>query len=291
MIVHLNGRLMPAEDARVSPFDRGFLFGDGVYEGLRAFDGELRAPHAHVERFRDGLRASALEFDAEVLPDMCHELMDANGLRNAFVYWQVTRGTPGPGEPMRSRLPLGKLEPTVFGFAYETPPLEHYRTPPTCRLQRVPDERWHRGEIKSVSLHGNILAALAAREHGQVEALMIRGGLVTEGSAANVLLAIPGADSESRLVTPCLESTSILAGVTRKVLLEVDPTIEERPVLADELAAASEIMLVGTSAMVTSAVELDGAPVGGGVPGPEAKRLAERLVAAALAERAAHALA
>ncbi|TVQ62598.1 MAG: hypothetical protein EA378_04520 [Phycisphaerales bacterium] len=284
MLVHLNGHILSAHEARVSPFDRGFLFGDGVYEGLRAFEGQVRAGAMHVERFREGLAASGIDFDAERLIPLTEDLLIANGTPDAFVYWQVTRGTPGDGQPRRSRLPAGAMAATVFGFATPMPALSAYTTPPTCRVARVPDLRWHRGTIKSISLHGNILAAMEASEHGATETVMIRDGLVSEACASNVVLAVPDGLGGTRLVTPSLESVSILAGVTRRLILDLDPTIETRAVLAEELDEASEIILVGTNSMVTSAIELDGRPVGDGTPGPEARRLLHRLVSATRAE-------
>lgn len=286
MLVHLNGQVLSAHEARVSPFDRGFLFGDGVYEGLRAFDGHVRAGAMHVERFREGLAASGIDFDAERLIPLTEELLAAEGKPDAFVYWQVTRGTPAEGQPRRSRLPTGAMPATVFGFATPMPALSAYTVPPTCRVARVPDLRWHRGTIKSISLHGNILAALEASERGATETVMIRDGLVSEACASNVVLAIPDADGATRLVTPSLDSVSILAGVTRRLILDLDPTIEVRPVDARELEAASEVILVGTNSMVTSAIEMDGRPVGDGTPGPEARRLLAMLVQATRAEMA-----
>jgi len=280
MLVHLNGQLLPAHEARVSPFDRGFLFGDGVYEGLRAFSGHVRAGAMHVERFREGLAASGIEFDAESLLPMTEELLAADGKPDAFVYWQITRGTPVEGQPRRSRLPTGRMPATVFGFATAMPTLSAYTVPPTCRLARVPDLRWHRGTIKSISLHGNILAALEASRLGATETVMIRDGLVAEACASNVILAIQNGTGGTRLVTPSLESVSILAGVTRRLILDLDPTIEVRPVREHELDDASEVILVGTNSMVTSGVELDGRPVGDGTPGPEARRLLALLVEA-----------
>lgn len=285
--VYLNGEILPAHEAQIGVFDRGFLFGDGVYEGVRAFDGCLMSPHRHTDRFGAGLREARIDWDAGDLEAMSQRLLAASGLRDAFIYWQVTRGTPTEGMPVRSRVARG-LTPTVFGYVSKLPGLTEYPEPPRVRSRVVEDPRWKRGHLKSVSLLGNVLAAMEAMDGGADDALMVTGavgeggqaagggsgGLVTEGCATNVLLAFPGGE----IATPSLDSVSILGGVTRARVLELAPEIVERPVGAAEIAAASEIILVGTTAMVSSVVELDGRPVAGGAPGPVARRLLSLLV-------------
>lgn len=274
MIVHLNDRLVPLEEASINPFDRGFIFGDGVYEGLRSFDGAVVAMRPHIDRMRNGLREARIDWDPDLLIDWTDALLDANGLRDAFIYWQVTRGSPGPGDPVRDRIPPESMRPTVFGYCSPMVGLDAYeKGPPTCRAVTAPDLRWHRGHLKSISLHGSVLAAIEAGAHDAQDAIQMRDGLVTEACASNVILALPDGKGGSRLVTPSLESVSILAGVTRLLLLDADSAIEQRAVRAEELLEASEIMLCGTTVMVTSVVELDGRPVGDGRPGPAAQRL------------------
>lgn len=280
VIIHLNGQLIPASEARISPFDRGFLFGEGIYEGLRAFRGGVVAMQKHIDRMRGGLREARIDWDPAQLVPMTRDLLAANNLPDAFIYWQVTRGSPGPGQPVRTRLPMGPMTPTVFGYCTPLPPIERYlppSAPPTVTAVTRPDTRWLRGHVKSVSLLGNVLAAMEAQEAGAQDAILIRDGLVTEGTATNVVLALPG-PSGVELATPSLQSVSILAGVTRALEVEHGPGIVSRPVRAEELARASEIMLLGTSSMVTSVVQLDGQPVGDGKPGPQAHRLLASLV-------------
>lgn len=272
MIVHFNGRLVPSHQASVSPFDRGFLFGDGVYEGLRAFDGHVVAMPGHVARMNEGLGAAGIDFDASALAAATPALLEANGLRDGFIYWQVTRGTPGPGRAVRTRLPDGPMTPTVFGYAVPAPDLAAASVPGAACLVSMPDPRWTRGRLKSISLMGNVLGVLHAQEHGAPDVLFTQRGLVAEASSTNVVLALPS-PSGTRLVTPSLDSVSILAGVTRDVLLAIRPDIESRPVREAELALASEIILLGTLSMVLPVVELDGRRVGEGKPGLEARRL------------------
>lgn len=276
MIVHFNGGLVPLEQARVSPLDRGFLFGDGLYEGLRAFGGRLRALEHHVRRLREGLEHCGISFDAGRLGSIASEVLRANGLRDAFVYVQVTRGTPGPGLPVRSRLPGGPMEPTVFAYATPTPGLDAYDQVPEKSCVTLPDTRWLRGRVKSISLMGGVLASIEADRAGHDDAILVRdgprGALVAESTSANVIVSVGG-----RLATPDLDSTPILAGVTRALLLAKCAEIEERPVSRAELDRAEEVMLCGTQTMVTAVTRLNGRPVGDGRPGPAARRLLRAL--------------
>ncbi len=273
MIVYLNGEFLPAERASVNVLDRGFLLGDGVYEGLRAFGGRAHSLQRHTRRMREGLAEARIDWNPAGLGDMTHRLLDTAGLQDAFVYWQVTRGSPGPGQPARSRVPAGPLTPTVLGFCSPQPSMDAYTSPPTIQAAIVEDTRWTRGRLKSVSMLGNVLSAIEAADHGAREAIMVRDGLVTEACACNVILAVPGRDGHTELVTPSLESVPILAGVTRQIVLEVDRSIVERPVGAEELERASEIILVGTTSLVTSVTSLNGRAISGGAPGPHAVRL------------------
>jgi branched-subunit amino acid aminotransferase/4-amino-4-deoxychorismate lyase len=133
VIVHLNGRLVPADEAQVSVFDRGFLFGDGVYEGLRAFGGRVHSVKRHEERLREGLDATGIPGRPDELGRLCSALIEANGLTDAFVYVQYTRGTPGPGHAPRMRVPDGPMEPTVFGLCMAQPPIDRYVDVPTMK--------------------------------------------------------------------------------------------------------------------------------------------------------------
>lgn len=278
VIVHLNGRLLPLEDARISPFDRGFIFGDGVYEGLRSFGGRMRAMDRHIARMRAGLAESRIQWDPSELTSMSLALIHANAMPDAFVYWQVTRGTPGPGQPVRSRVPAGPMTPTVFGYCSPVPPLEAFLgDPPTIRMATRPDLRWQRGHLKSISLMGGVLSALEAAEHGAADALLVRDGWLAEGTYANTIVGW-SRNGREELATPPLNKPSILAGVTRSLELESAPDVTVRPIHQEELAQASEIMLVGTTTMVTSVTHLDGVPVGDGRPGPMARRLLASLV-------------
>jgi len=286
MLVHLNGRLVPREHAAVSPLDRGFLFGDGLYEGLRATDGVVIGLDLHIKRMRDGLAETRLDradgaFDPEQLGALTDELLRANRLAEAFVYWQITRGAPAPGDPVRQRIPSPGMRPTVFGYAVAAAPVASYTEPETKTAALVRDTRWERGHVKGISMLGNVIAAIEAAELGADDAILHRQGLVTEGTSTNIIIVPRGA---SNAVTPSLQSAPMLGGITRALLLDSDPTMEERPVTVDEVMAADEIMLIGTLTMLVSVVRLNDRPVGppahAGRPGPHARRLLGTLVEA-----------
>jgi D-alanine transaminase len=287
MLVHLNGQTLPLEQAHVSPLDRGFLFGDGIYEGLRAFDGRIVGLDLHIRRMQQGLDAARIPWSAGALGALCDDVLKANNLSDAFIYVQTTRGCPAPGQPPRTRRLEGKVSPTVFALCYSTPPLAAYEAPnppPSKSMAVVEDPRWLRGHVKGISLLGSVMASYEAEQSGSEDALLVRDGLVAETTSANVILALPRKDGTTELVTPSLDSVSILAGVTRELLIAAAPKhglkIVERAVYWEELAQASEVMACGTLTMITSIVKLDGRAVGDGKPGPVARRLMDLLLVA-----------
>lgn len=275
-LVHLNGKIVPAADAKISVFDRGFVFGDGIYEGLRAFGGWVRNLDDHVARMQRGLDEAAIRWDARNLHDLCPPLLEANDLADAFMYWQITRGTPKPGHPVRARLAEPDIEPTVFGYCLPLPGVDELREPTTCVGTTVPDTRWHKGHVKSISLMANVMAAMAATESAGEEAILIRDGRVSESCATNIFVVVPGPGGRPDLCTPPLDDVSILPGVTRKILLSLFPDAKVRRITDDELHHASEIFLTGTITTIKSVVRLDGRPVGEGRPGPVARRVLDR---------------
>lgn len=293
MIVYLNGELLHKDLARVSVFDRGFVFGDGVYEGLRSVPraGEgtrIVGLRGHEERMADGLREAGIAWDVSCLGPVSERLLAANGMRDAFVYWQVTRGTPEEGMPVRQRVPGKDMKPTVFAYCSPQPPLASIVKPVAKAAVTLRDIRWEKGRLKSISLMGNVWCAMRADAMGADDAILLRMGvgvgedaLVGEGLATNVVIVM----REGEVCTPSLESVPILAGVTRAILLRERPEIRERAVRASELRDAREVMLIGTTTMVASVTRLDGRAVGDGVPGPVAGSLLTTLVEAIRAGR------
>lgn len=273
MDVWLNGSIVPREQANVSAMDRGFLFGDGVYEAVVFFNGVGVGLAAHTERLRKSLAMAKIEgFEPGHLGSICKTLLQANSLSDAFVYVQVTRGV----EAMRSHVPTPGTQPTVFAMARPAPPLESYAEPKKMRCAVVEDHRWRLCSIKTISLMGNVLAAMRADETDADEAIMHRGGYISEGTHTNVF-----AVSAGRVITPEVDTEPpILHGVTRQLAIDAAKgagmRVEVRPLRVSELREADEVFLTSTSLMVAPVVELDGKPVGNvnvGEVGPVSRRL------------------
>ncbi len=297
MLVYLNGEYLPADQARISPFDRGFLFADGVYEAVRsgpALPGQAGprfiGMNRHVRRLARSLRELQIDFDAAQLAHVCAELVRRSQIDNALIYFQVTRGTPDLAtQPGRSHLPPPGLKPTVFAFVRRTPgdPPDYANPqPPVKKCVTLTDQRWKRCDIKSVSLLGNVLASSQAAAAGGDEAILLReaaGGerTLSEGALTNVLIVTGHGD----LLTPPLHTGAVLPGITREILLDLDPTIRQEQITESQLRAAREVMLLGTTASVTAVTDLDGNAVSGGAPGPQAKRLAALLARAVVEGR------
>jgi D-alanine transaminase len=272
--VWLNGRIIPAAEARISPFDRGFIFGDGVYEVVRFFNGAGFGLDEHIERLRRSLVDSRIEgFDAGEMRRMAEVLLSDAGLDDALLYLQVTRGR----EPGRWHVPRQTLEPTVFAYVEPAPALDDLAFPEVIACALLPDERWRRCAIKTTSLMGNVLAAIAAESAGSSEAILHRGGFIGEGSKTNVFMVQP-----NRLATPPVSAEPpILHGVTRRQVIEAGRAlgmrIEERPVRVDELRAAPEVFVSSTRRLLSAVGTLDGKQVGAGGVGLVTQRLFDSL--------------
>ncbi|MEX0843182.1 MAG: aminotransferase class IV [Gemmatimonadota bacterium] len=268
-VVHLNGEYLLRSEARISPDDRGFLFGDGLYEVSPAYRGSFLALERHMARLGRGGGAKGV-----VLPDGLEELhlevLRRNDLLEepmCIVYLQVTRGTA----PRTHAFPDPAVTPTVYAWAkrFVRPPAEEWAR--GYGAVTVPDQRWARADVKTTQLLPQVLAQQAAREAGETDALMIRDGLAVEGAHNNVFFVL-----DDVLVTHPA-SNQILPGITREIVLELAheagiPSVE-RPVPVREARRASEIFFTGTTTEVRPTVRLDGAPVGGGEVGPLARRI------------------
>ena len=257
--IHLNGAILPIEKAQISVLDRGFLFGDGVYELVRVFSGVPLAMDQHVQRLEKSLHATGITgFEAAGYHAIVEELLQVNHLEDACIYLQVTRGQG----PLREHLPEPSVAPTVFAMAAPSPGVASLDAPHTTKAILHPDERWVRCEIKAITLLPNVLAMISANEHDATEAILHREGLITEGTSSNVLVVIDGC-----LCTPPITPThSILHGTMRTLALkaaaEEGIQSEERPITLNELPSASEMALTSSRRLLHRLTHLDGAPIG-----------------------------
>jgi len=260
---YLNGAYLPLAEARISPLDRGFLFADGVYEVVPVSRGRPFRLREHLKRLDDSLRSIRVtnpHTDAGWLA-ILERLAAEAGSREALVYLQVTRGT----EFGRNHLFPQGVAPTVFAFANPFP------QPSAATLERglsavtLEDIRWDRCDIKSVALLGNVLLRQEAADAGADEALLVRDGLLLEGSSSSVFLCIGG-----KLVTPP-NSNRILPGTSRDAVLELADgwlPYEICSLEAREIQSCEEVWIASAGRGVLPVTRVDGEPVGDGRPGP-----------------------
>jgi D-alanine transaminase len=265
-IVYVNGQYLPEEQATVSIFDRGFIFADGIYEVSAVINGKLVDVDAHLARLERSCAEIRLELPwtrAELI-GIHHELVARNKLTSGGVYLQVTRGAAD-----RSFTFPASIAPTLVMFTQARAMTREVGR--GYKLLSVPDLRWARRDIKSVGLLAQVLAKQAAAEAGCDEALMIEDGVITEGGSSTAWI-VKGDTLISRPL-----SNDVLPGITRKAVLtylaESGLRFEERTFTLDEALAADEVIITAATALVMPATEIDGQPIGGGQPGPVARRL------------------
>ncbi|MFN7269780.1 MAG: D-amino-acid transaminase [Cereibacter sp.] len=270
--VYVNGTYLPEEDAKISIFDRGFLMADGVYEVTSVLGGKLIDFAGHCKRLARSL--SELDMAAPATDDellaIHRELVAVNGVTDGMVYLQITRGAPGDRDfvfPDPATTP-----PTLVLFTQSKPGLaEHPAAASGMKVISIPDIRWGRRDIKTVQLLYPSMGKMMARKAGCDDAWMVEDGFVTEGTSNNTYIV-----RGNRIITRHL-SSDILQGITRAAVLrlaaEAQMEVEERPFTIDEAKAADEAFFTSASAFVMPVVEIDGAALGDGTPGPVTTRL------------------
>jgi D-alanine transaminase len=269
--VYVNGDFVPEEEARISIFDRGFLFADGVYEVTSVLDGKLVDFPGHLARLHRSL--GELEMPAPVpdaeLEAIHRALVVRNGLIEGMIYLQVTRGAADrdfawPAEP----------RPSLVLFTQARPLADTPAARDGIRVIAVPDIRWGRRDIKTVQLLAPSWFKMMARKAGCDDAWMVEDGFVTEGTSSNAWIVT----RDGAIVTRDL-STAILHGITRAAVLAyaraAQMRVEERSFTLAEAQAAREAFVTAASAFVTPVIEIDGVALGDGRPGPVTRRLRE----------------
>lgn len=267
-VVYFDGRYVPKSEVKVSPDDRGFLLGDGIYEVAAAYDGRFVALDRHMDRLRRSLEESRIgDSVADPLETVFQELLERNGFGDAgrtMVYMQITRGAA----PRSHAFPKVACRPTVYAYAAPFPDMGNLSAG-IAAITR-PDMRWSRCDIKVISLIANCLANQEAKEAGAFEAILIRDSVALEGTHTSFFGVSGGVVRTAPL------SNLILPGITRELTIEaiVRAGIEviEEAIPADELASLDEMFITGTTTEVVPIVKLDGAPVGSGDIGPVTNR-------------------
>ena len=271
--VYLNGKYVPKEQAMIPVEDRGFIFGDGIYEVVRLIHGVIFAWEGHADRMANGLTALRIDragADSATLKAVCEKLVADNGLAGgeATVYLQVSRGAA----PRTHHFPPAGTPTTVYASASAFKPNFAMRDNGAKGIT-LADIRWARCDLKTVNLLGPVMARQAAQEAGAYEALLHRDGMFTEGAATNAFFVLNGVLRTYPL------SNYILPGITRVAIVELIHELglpfDERPVALAELSKVEEVFVCGTTTDVQPLVEIDGRPVGNGKPGPLTVQLKE----------------
>ncbi len=279
--VYLNGEFMAEEDAKVSIFDRGYLFGDGIYEVVPVVDGLVLDRKPFVERFNRSLSELSIAWPCseQELHDMIDEIIARNDLTEGVVYMQVTRGVADREFHYPKNVPS-----TLMAFTQIKQLRDNANAQNGVKVVTVEDIRWKRRDIKSIALLGQCIAKQAAVEKGAFEGWMVEDGFVTEGTSSTAYIVKDGV-----VITRPL-SNSILPGIRRKVLMrladEYQVRVVERLFSVDEALKADEAFLTSASTFVMPIVEIDGAQIGDGKPGPISRRLREIYLEIAQAEAA-----
>lgn len=258
-IVYLNGRLIPRSQASIDIEDRGFIFADGVYEVIRYYNGVAFAMDQHIHRLTRSLKQVRIDAP-KVLHDMAsisNQLVQANGLSDASIYWQITRGAA----PRNHVIP-DVITPTSMAIAYPAHNLRLEAGPKSVSATLEPDQRWARCDIKSLMLLANVLAKDQAHQQGGHEAILHRDGVVTEGSSTSVLAVRDG------VIHTHPANQWILDSITRKIVIglarDLGIEVVEQPMSTDQITQADEIMIAGTTTHLAAVTRLSDKPIGQG---------------------------
>ncbi len=262
-VIYLNGAFMAAEEAHISVMDRGFLFGDGVYEVIPVYNGHLFRLPQHLERLELSLAGIRLAnpLSTAQWEELLSQLAARNGGGDLSLYLQITRGAA----PKRDHAFPARVMPTVFAMATPLMPQPAQVAITGVAAITAQDMRWEYCHIKAITLLPNVLARQQAVDAGAAEALLLRNGLVTEGAASNLFIV-----KDNVLSTPP-KSTLLLPGITRDLILELATTNDipwrEVSITEHELRQADEIWLTSSTREILPVTRLDAKTIGSGAPG------------------------
>ena len=267
--VYLDGAFTPLERARISPFDRGFLFAHAAYEVTAVYNNRFIDLSGHLSRLARTLDGIGIPnpYGNDAWTSIHEELIARNQMREGLIYLQVTAGAYGE----RDFAGAAVFQPTIFMFANATP-LITGKAQHGIKAILIDDTRWTRRDMKTTQLLSQALAYRAATLAGADTAFLIENGCVTEAASANAWIV----DHEGRLITRQL-SPSILPGITRAWVMNFmdhfEMQVEERAFTPDEAKAAREVFTTSAGALIAPVIELDGAQIGDGTPGPATRHL------------------
>ena len=260
-IAGLNGEFLPLTEVHISPLDRGFLFGDSIYEVVPVYNGTPLLLDAHVARLDRSLKAIAIRnpHSDEAWRKFITEIIKRNGAGTMVIYIQVSRGV----ESGRSHLYSKDIHPTVFAMATE---LNEHSYDDGVTAITLPDDRWTRCDIKSTGLLANILAQRKAADAGSIDAILIDDGHVTEGAVSSVIIV----ENETLVRRP--HGTEVLPGTTTNNVIALSRdagyACHEDCISVERLLAADEVWLTGATKGIAPVISIDGQAIGSGRPGP-----------------------
>lgn len=263
-IVYLNGSFLPMAESQISTQDRGFLFGDGVYEVIPVYQRNIFRFEEHLQRLKNSLQATSIvnPFSDQQWLEMLEDLVAKHEWDDQYLYLQVTRGV----QMQRDHLPSDCLTPTVYAYTNPLKPVAQNIIENGIKVVTLEDIRWLRCDIKAITLLPNVMMKLAAKAQDADDAILVtREGVVSEGTASNTFIVKNGS-----LITPP-NSHSILPGITRMVIESIakqqNIPIIEKQISLDELSSADEIWLSSSTKEALPVTQLDGQMVGDGKPG------------------------
>lgn len=273
MNVYLDGAFMPLADARVPVLDRGFLFGDAVYEVIPVYSRRPFRLGQHLQRLRASLAAVRIAHadDDATWQARIDTLVAQQASDDQSVYIQITRGVPGAGDPLRDQVAPAGATPTVFMFSQPLVTATAAQRAAGVGAVTAADNRWLRCDIKATSLLANVLLRQQSVDAACAETIMLRDGWLTEGSSSNIFIVSNG------VILAPPPSNLMLTGVTYDLVLELAAregiAHAVRAVAEAELRAADEIWMTSSTKEIMPIVSLDGVAVGDGAPGPLARRM------------------
>lgn len=262
--VYLNGVFLPIEQACVPVLDRGFLFGDGVYEVIPVYGGTLFRLEEHLQRLDHSLAGIRITnpLSRALWRDTLDELVERNGGGDQSIYFQITRGAA----PKRDHAFPANVLPTIFMMSTPLAPLPEDLAQNGIAAITLADIRWQKCDIKAITLLPNVLLRQEAIDHGAAEAILLRDGLAVEGAASNLFIVKDGT-----IITPP-KSPHLLPGITRDLILELAAEHKvphrETVITEAELRAADEVWLTSSTKEILPVTRLDNSAVSGGKPGP-----------------------
>ncbi len=270
-ICFLNNKFIDIQEAKISPLDRGFLFGDAIYEVIIAVNKKPFELDAHLTRLKKNISSLKYSLSDQVdLEEIILEVISRNKFLKQVIYVQISRGT----DTVRDHIPSNDLTPTIFVSSHELK--TEFSTSSGEKAILLEDFRWRKSQIKATSLLANVIYRSKAKHQEVFETILFENGFITEGAVSNVFCCI-----DNKIVTPPL-TENILPGVTRKVILEIiqDTSLEceETKISVDSFLLAKEIWVTNSTKGIIPIIELDGKKIGSGLPGEKYLQISKAFI-------------